>query len=104
MNVRLTRDRNEHVEGLTEPHEVEILLDGKRVALFTVKPPPPGNDYHLVDKDLNVRVPVKAGPHVVAATFPKQSSRCSKPSASPTRPTSIWTGTRASSRRSIRSR
>jgi hypothetical protein len=70
--VRLTRDRNEHVEGLSEPNDVELLLDGKRVSLVTVKPPPAGNDYHLVDKDLNVRVPVKAGPHVVAATFPKR--------------------------------
>src|SRR5947208_2791189 len=40
INVRLTRDRNEHVEGLTEPHEIEILLDGVRVRVFTVKPPP----------------------------------------------------------------
>jgi hypothetical protein len=72
LNVRLTRDRNEHIEGLTEPHDVEILLDGRRVALVNVKPPPPGNDYHLADKDLNVRVAVTAGPHVVAATFPKR--------------------------------
>jgi hypothetical protein len=70
--VRLTRDRNEHVEGLSEPHDVEVLLDDKRVSLVTVKPPPAGNDYHLVDKDLNIRIPVKAGPHVLAATFPKR--------------------------------
>ena len=31
INVRLTRDRNEHVEGLTEPHDVELMLDGDRV-------------------------------------------------------------------------
>ena len=37
-----------------------------------MKPPPAGSDHHLVDKDLNIRVPVKAGPHVVAATFPKK--------------------------------
>ena len=74
INVRLTRDRNEHVEGLTEPHEIEILLDGRRVRVFTVKPPPAGNDHHLVDKDLNVRIPIKAGPHVVAADFPKKPS------------------------------
>ncbi len=74
INVRLTRDRNEHVEGLSEPHEVELLLDGERLRLFTVKPPPSGSDHHVVDKDLNLRVPVKAGPHVVAATFPKRPS------------------------------
>jgi hypothetical protein len=72
ISVRLTRDRNEHVEGLTEPHDIEILLDGARLRVFTVKPPPAGNDHHLVDKDLNIRVPVKAGPHVVAADFPKK--------------------------------
>ncbi len=72
INVRLTRDRNEHVEGLTEPSDVELLLDGQRMALITVKPPSAGNDYHLVDKDLDIRIPVKAGPHRVAATFPKR--------------------------------
>jgi mono/diheme cytochrome c family protein len=72
INVRLTRDRNEHVEGLTGVHEVEIMLDGVRAGLFTVKPPPPGQDHHLVDNGLNVRIPVTAGPHVIAATFPKK--------------------------------
>jgi hypothetical protein len=72
INLRLTRDRNEHVEGLFDTHQVEVLLDGERVGLFTVKPPPTGKDHHLVDKDLNARVAVKAGPHVVAADFPKK--------------------------------
>jgi hypothetical protein len=71
ITVRLTRDRNEHVEGLTEPHDVEFLLDGERVGLFTVRPPGSGN-HSFVDKDLHLRVAVKAGPHVVAATFPKK--------------------------------
>ena len=39
IQVWLTRDRNEHVEGLREPHELEVLLDRKRMASFTVKPP-----------------------------------------------------------------
>ncbi len=33
------RDRDEHVEGLTEPHDLELLLDKARVQVFTVKPP-----------------------------------------------------------------
>ena len=53
---------------------MELMLDGERVQLFTVKPPPAGNDHQLVDKDLNVRVPVKAGPHVVGVAFPKKPS------------------------------
>ncbi|MEO8180683.1 MAG: DUF1587 domain-containing protein [Deltaproteobacteria bacterium] len=40
IRIRLTRDRNEHVEGLNDTHELELLLDGARVQLFTVKPPP----------------------------------------------------------------
>ncbi len=74
LQVRLARDRNEHVEGLTESQQVELLLDGERVGLFTVKPPAPGNDHHAVDQDVHVRIPVKSGPHQIAAAFPKQHS------------------------------
>ncbi|MBI1792107.1 MAG: DUF1592 domain-containing protein [Acidobacteria bacterium] len=74
IQLRLARDRNEHVEGLNEPHEVELMLDGERVGLFTVKPPPPGNDHHAVDQELHLRLPVTAGPHEIAATFPKRPS------------------------------
>jgi hypothetical protein len=74
INLRLQRDRNEHVEGLTEPHDVDLMLDGERLRLFTVKPPPQGADHHLVDNGLTIRVPVKAGPHVLAAAFPKKTS------------------------------
>ncbi len=74
IQVRLQRDRNEHVEGLNDTHEVELMLDGERLRLFTVKPPPPGNDHHLVDRELNLRLAVKAGPHMVAAAFPKKTS------------------------------
>jgi hypothetical protein len=53
---------------------LELMLDGKRLQLFTVRPPPPGNDHHLVDNDLNIRVPVKAGPHVLGVAFLKAPS------------------------------
>ena len=72
FQLRMQRDRNEHIEGLYEPHEVELMLDGERVKLFTVKPPPSGTDHHAVEKDLNVRFPVKAGPHVVGVAFLKK--------------------------------
>ena len=35
IQLRLARDRNEHVEGLREPHELEVLLDRERTASFT---------------------------------------------------------------------
>ena len=31
ITIRLARDRNEHIEGLSESHELELLLDGARV-------------------------------------------------------------------------
>jgi hypothetical protein len=74
ITVRLQRDRNEHVEGIAGTNDVEVMLDGERVRLVTVRPPPPGNDHSGVDKDLSFRLAVKAGPHVVSATLPKKSS------------------------------
>ncbi len=74
--MRLARNRNENVEGLNEPHEIEITLDGKRLQLFTVTPNRNRMaDYYAdegVDKHLQLRTTVTAGPHVVGATFPRK--------------------------------
>jgi mono/diheme cytochrome c family protein len=81
IQMHLSRDRNEHIEGLGEPTDVELMLDGERVHLFTVKPlnnvtgirnanSIPSDD--LVDKDLHIRIPVKAGPHTLGVAFPKE--------------------------------
>src|SRR5205085_11174303 len=51
----LTRDRNEQVEGLREPHELEILLDRKRLTAFTVKTPAKGEGHTDVEKHLKAR-------------------------------------------------
>src|SRR5439155_9174357 len=69
VQVWLTRDRNEHIEGLREPHELEVLLDRKGMASFTVKPPPKGESDEKVDKNLKARIAVTAGPHQVGVTF-----------------------------------
>ena len=74
ITVRLQRDRNEHVEGISGSNDVEVALDGERVRLVTVRPPGPGHDHSGVDKDLSFRLAVKAGPHVVSATLPKKAS------------------------------
>lgn len=73
IQVRLARDRNEHVEGLNERHEVEVLLDGERLKSFAVAPPRDQN-YDVVDQHLKVRIPVTAGPHKVGVTFLKNPS------------------------------
>ena len=83
ISARLTRDRNEHVEGLSQPHEVELLIDSELVKSFTVRPPrggARGNDeyskpsHENVDQHLRIRVPVTAGPHDVGVTFLKNPS------------------------------
>jgi hypothetical protein len=73
VQIRLTRDRNEHVEGLSEPHEVEVLLDRRVVQSFTVKPPR-GEDFEHVDEHLKVRMAATAGPHDLGVTFVKNPS------------------------------
>ena len=80
--IRLARDRNEHIEGLSRAQGVELLLDGERLELFTVEPAAYREDQALnyqpshdnVDAHLKLRVPVEAGPHAVGVTFPKRPS------------------------------
>ena len=74
IQIRLTRDRNEEVEGLREPHELEVLLDRERVKLFTVAPPKGDKNFEKVDAHLKVRMPVTAGPHQLGVTFLKNPS------------------------------
>ena len=74
IQLRLQRDRNEHVEGIRGTHIVELMLDGERIQAFTAKPPGQGQDHSVVDREFNIRLRVSAGPHVIAAAFPKQSS------------------------------
>ena len=73
VQIRLARDRNEEVEGLSGPHELELLLDRRRVGLFTVRPPRDKN-HALVDAKLKVRISVTAGPHQLGVTFLKNPS------------------------------
>ncbi len=73
ITVRLARDRNEEVEGLYEPHVLEIILDRTPVASFTVEPPPGRRDFSIVDKHLRAQVPIGAGPHAIGVTFRAKS-------------------------------
>ena len=77
IQMRLARDRNENVEGLTDPQQVELTLDGRRVQVFTVKPNrnQMGIYYadEAVDRDLTVRLRVSAGVHEIGVTFPRRT-------------------------------
>ena len=78
IEVRLARNRNENVEGLSEPHVMEVTLDGERLTLFTITPNRNrfGSYYadEEVDKHLNLRIPVTAGPHVLGVAFLQKNS------------------------------
>ena len=78
IEVRLARNRNENVEGLREPHVMEMTLDGERLELFNVIPDRNrlGSYYadEGVDKHLNLRIAVTAGPHVFGAAFLQKNS------------------------------
>lgn len=73
VQVRLTRDRNDEVEGLHGPHDVLVLLDRAQVKSFTVRPPG-ATGHDLVDAHLKFRLPVKAGRHELGVTFLKDSA------------------------------
>ena len=81
IQVRLARDRNEQVEGLKKPSEVEVLLDKERIAIATVKPPGSDHNAELVDANLKFRMAVKAGPHDLGVTFPKDPDRADRDAA-----------------------
>jgi hypothetical protein len=77
IKVRLWRVTADIIRGLEDRHQVEISVDGARLKLAAIGGP---EDQHLsetnsgasaidVDQRLSVRVPVKAGPHQVTATF-----------------------------------
>jgi hypothetical protein len=77
IKVRLWRVTADMIRGLEDQHQVEISVDGRRAKLARIGGP---EDQHLsetnsgascidIDNRLSVRVPVKAGPREVTATF-----------------------------------
>lgn len=74
VQVLLTRDRNEHVEGLNGKHEMIVLLDDHEVGQFTITPPKDSKDHSTVDSHLKLRLNVEAGPHELGVTFLRKSA------------------------------
>ena len=77
FQAKLYRTNLNIMRGLESPHQVEFAVDGKRIHLASLggnddlaslfqKPTDTGD---AVDARLRVRVPVKAGPHVVTVAF-----------------------------------
>ena len=74
IQIRLMRDRDEHVEGLTDVHHLELLLDKARVKVFELTPPQDASEHASADRHLTLRVPVTAGPHALGVAFLKKPS------------------------------
>ena len=91
IKVKLQTNYVQFVRGLDIPHDIEISLDGERLAKFTIGGEAPGlaapysyagnirgddewesYQMRISDAGLVVEVPVKAGPRVVGATFPRE--------------------------------
>ncbi|QDS92962.1 hypothetical protein FF011L_17170 [Roseimaritima multifibrata] len=76
FELKLTRDRDEKVEGLFQSHDIDVLVDREPLHRFTVHPPGKTagsnrNDYTHVDSHLRCRVQIDAGLRSVGVTFPK---------------------------------
>ncbi len=83
ISLRLTRDRNEHIEGLTGPTPIELMIDKEHRQTFVLRPNKvisgirnatgiPSDE--LLDRNLRIRIPVKAGTHEIGVTFPREEA------------------------------
>ncbi len=69
VKVRLQRGKDATtIVGMSDEHQLDVRLDGRRIKLFSV-----GGTFPVSDEGLEVRVPVAAGSHLVAATFVKDT-------------------------------
>ncbi len=77
IQIRLMRDRDENIEGLTGTHEIDVVVDRKPVHQFTVQRPKSksgwSKDDTLVDANLKKRIRLSAGQHAIGVTFPRKS-------------------------------
>jgi hypothetical protein len=93
FDIRLTRDRDERIEGSFH-EQLDLMLDGSRLQSFALTPRKEGSAQSLAtftnaeketDSGLTVRVPVTSGPHEITATFLKASSVLSESERQPSK-------------------
>ena len=76
IKVRLWRNTFDLMRGMEDPHDIEVAMDGVRLQLvtaggkkdFSAMAENPGTFGAELDKRLTIRMPVKAGTHVIWAT------------------------------------
>jgi mono/diheme cytochrome c family protein len=72
LRIRLARTYADVIRGLQTPNDLEIRVDGQRVAHFTIGGPESTGESQDADEPLHVRVPVRAGSRRVVATILKK--------------------------------
>ncbi len=102
LKVRMQRNRIDEIRGLLHTYRIDVLIDGRRVESFAVGGEriergaegleatytALANYLTHADDELELRVAVTAGPHVVGVTFPSPSSAIEGPPEKPVQPKS----------------
>ncbi len=87
FQLRLTRDRDERLEGLSGSQDIDLLIDRQPLYRFNVsskkrKAEATEDDYDAEEDSLEAklknRFQITAGPHNVGVTFPQQSTSLSE--------------------------
>jgi len=84
IQLRLTRDRDENLEGLNGTHDIDVLIDRQRIHRFTVSKKKKTNDKDYeaddssIEANLKKRFNMTAGPHTVGVTFQQTSDALSE--------------------------
>lgn len=71
IEARLTRDRDEHVEGLLAEHELVILSDRRELARHPLQRPKTDEEHRTADHHLWVESRIEAGKREIGVTFLK---------------------------------
>jgi hypothetical protein len=74
FQIRLFRDRDEHVEGLRKDSDMDVLIDRAPQHRFSISAPKNPTDHTSADSHLNVRLHVTAGMHDIVVTFPNDQA------------------------------
>ncbi len=74
VQIRLMRDRNDELEGLKGKHQLDVLLDRKRIESFIIEKPSKGRDDRSVDANLIAKFYASAGEHDLGVTFVEQNT------------------------------
>ena len=76
FRLGLFRNNLEIMRGIERTHQIELSLDGERIFLRSVGGPEdlasqrnPTDGSDAIDARFRIRIPVKAGPHKITATF-----------------------------------